>query len=136
MNEPNAASVALMRDGEVLLIKRAFEPFKGMWTLPGGRHEAGESIEETAAREILEELGLAVTNLRPVLAMRIGQGFQLQVFASDRFSGEIVASTEIAGWQWLRPDAIGSLQTTPELNHVLDKAMALFSDRNTISESS
>jgi 8-oxo-dGTP diphosphatase len=136
MSAPNAASVALIRSGEVLLIQRAFEPFKGMWTLPGGRHEAGESIEETAAREILEELGLAVTNLRPVLEMGIGRGFRLQVFASDRFSGEIVASTEIAGWQWLRPDAIGSLPTTPELNRVLKQAMALLDDRNAISESS
>jgi 8-oxo-dGTP diphosphatase len=133
--EPNAASVALIRDGEVLLIQRAFEPFKGMWTLPGGRREPGESIGETARRELLEELGLAVTDLQPVLLMGVGHGFRLRVFASDRFQGEISPSTEIAAWQWARPGAIGSLATTPELSRVLGKAMALFDGDDAVSAS-
>ena len=134
-HEPNAASVALIRDGEVLLIERAFEPFKGMWTLPGGRREPDESIEATAVRELMEELGVAVENLRPVVLLGIGHGFRLQVFASDQFVGELVPSSEIAAWRWVRPAAIGGLATTPDLDRVLAAATALYDRNSAVSRS-
>ena len=44
----------------VLLVKRAHEPLKGEWSLPGGAVELGETLEAAVAREVLEETGLAV----------------------------------------------------------------------------
>ncbi len=124
---PYAASVALIKEGKVLLIQRAFAPYQNLWTLPGGRIEAGETIEQCAAREIREELGLVVSDLQPVLTQALGQNqqFLLAVFASTNFEGEIVASTEVKAWQWLRPDAIGGLRTTSRLDQVLQRAFAL-----------
>ena len=55
-----AASVAIFDADTVLLIRRAFAPLAGVWTLPGGRAEPGESAETCARREIEEELGLAL----------------------------------------------------------------------------
>ena len=126
MDEPNAASVALIRAGKVLLIERAFEPFKGDWTLPGGRREPGETIEACAIREIGEELGLAVSELRPVLTMWISPRFRLAVFATTRFTGEIVASAEIAARAWVRPGSVETLRTTPDLDVVLKRAFSLY----------
>ncbi len=47
-------------DGNVVLIKRRYEPLAGQWSLPGGTLEVGETLEAGAAREILEETGLVV----------------------------------------------------------------------------
>lgn len=48
----------LLKGREVLLIRRAREPWKGMWALPGGFVEVGERVEETVRRELVEETGL------------------------------------------------------------------------------
>ncbi len=52
--------VLLEEGGKILLVKRAFPPFKGRWALPGGYIEYGERAEEAAAREAKEETGLDV----------------------------------------------------------------------------
>lgn len=58
-----SADIAIFRkkgdELQVLLIRRGNEPFKGMWALPGGFMEMDETLEETAARELEEETGLA-----------------------------------------------------------------------------
>ena len=51
---------------EVLLIKRARDPFKGRWAFPGGFVDKDESLEHAASRELLEETGLTVVNLEQI----------------------------------------------------------------------
>lgn len=124
---PNAASVALFEGGRVLLIQRARAPWPGKWSLPGGRLEAGEDAASCARREILEEVGLAIAQLRPVMLMNLGgpQRFVLQVFATRSFNGEIVTNDEIADYRWLAPHLIGTLPTTPRLSEVIVQALRL-----------
>jgi 8-oxo-dGTP diphosphatase len=50
----------VLLDDRVLLAQRGKEPGKGMWTLPGGMVELGESLEEALRREILEELSMHI----------------------------------------------------------------------------
>jgi len=52
------------RDGNILLIKRGKAPAKGEWSLPGGAQELGESVEETARREVREETGCEIGALK------------------------------------------------------------------------
>jgi mutator protein MutT len=47
-------------DGRLLLIRRGHEPGAGLWSLPGGRIEPGETDQQAVAREVLEETGLTV----------------------------------------------------------------------------
>ena len=60
----------------VLMVKRARAPFAGLWSFPGGRTEPGETAEETARRELLEETGLAVGAL-----VRLGAFSRCRAFA-------------------------------------------------------
>ena len=55
-----AAGIVLDRDGRVLLIQRAIEPYKGHWALPAGYQEVDEDPAQTAVREIFEESGIEV----------------------------------------------------------------------------
>ena len=54
----------LMRDGKILLIRRANEPYKGEITIPGGRKKRGEGLREACAREMLEETGYILKDMR------------------------------------------------------------------------
>tara|TARA_R110002020_G_scaffold8652_17_gene34438 strand:- start:5038 stop:5448 length:411 start_codon:yes stop_codon:yes gene_type:complete len=124
---PNAASVALVRDGKVLLIKRAYDPYKGLWTLPGGRLEPGESIEQCAIREIVEEIGVTIRNPRPVMLQALGRdlAFRLQVFVTGDFTGKVTPSDEVADHKWVEPTALISFRTTSRLDDVLARAFAV-----------
>ena len=53
----------LLRDGKILLIRRANEPYKGEITIPGGRKKRGESLKEACAREMLEETGYVLKDV-------------------------------------------------------------------------
>ena len=59
---PSPAAGVLVDDGEgrILLVKRKFEPFSGLWTIPSGFIEYEEDIRLTAARELEEETGMKV----------------------------------------------------------------------------
>ena len=58
-----AVSLAVMRDGATLVARRARAPGEGLWSLPGGAVEVGETLREAAARETLEETGVVAEAL-------------------------------------------------------------------------
>lgn len=121
-----AASVAIVRRVDLLLIQRNRPPSEGLWTLPGGRLEPGETAEQCAIRELKEELGLTVYALRPLLVLRHG-AFRLQTFATQAYDGELVADAqEIRDWRWVRPAQLGRLKTTPGLEDVVASAFRIF----------
>ena len=55
-----AVGAITLRDEDVLLIRRAKEPYAGKWSLPGGAQEIGETVEEAAIREVFEETGVKI----------------------------------------------------------------------------
>ncbi|HUA07477.1 MAG TPA: NUDIX domain-containing protein [Solirubrobacteraceae bacterium] len=58
--KPVAAAIPVDDRGRVILLRRGFEPRRGLWTFPGGFVELGESVEEAARRETAEELAMAI----------------------------------------------------------------------------
>ncbi len=115
-----AAAILLERDGRVLLVRRANDPFRGLWTLPAGFVDAGEDPARAAERECLEETGLSVHALRvrDVLAGQEhprGADFII-VYEADLLSGELLAGDDADAAQWfdhdhLPPLAFSSTQT-------------------------
>lgn len=120
-DQPNAASVAIVRDGRVLIIKRAYAPYQNLWTFPGGSMEPGESAEQCAIREVEEELGLAIRNPKLALVQALGRdsAYRLAVFATMDFSGIIRPSDEIADHKWADPGMLPALRTTARLDEVI-----------------
>jgi ADP-ribose pyrophosphatase YjhB (NUDIX family) len=58
-----ATIAAVVRDGHVLLVRRANPPDENCWAFPGGKIDAGECIEAATARELLEETGVVAEPL-------------------------------------------------------------------------
>lgn len=58
--KPVAAALTSTRDGGIILLRRGFEPGKGLLTIPGGFVDLGESVEQAAVREAMEELQIRV----------------------------------------------------------------------------
>jgi ADP-ribose pyrophosphatase YjhB (NUDIX family) len=58
--KPVACGIPATTEGRIVLMRRATEPGRGLWTMPGGFVDLGESVEDAARREIAEELGIEV----------------------------------------------------------------------------
>jgi len=109
-----AVSALVRRGAEVLLIKRASEPCKGMWALPGGKVEYGERLADAARREIAEEVGLDVALRGPrwvveIVSPREGYHFVVVVFEAEYRGGAVSAQPgEVEEYLWVSPrDALG-----------------------------
>ena len=58
--KPVAAAIPETAGGAIILLRRAYEPGKDLWTFPGGFVDLGESVEDAAHREVREELEIAI----------------------------------------------------------------------------
>ena len=120
-----AASIALFRGAEVLLIRRAFAPSAGYWTLPGGRLEPGETPEACIRREIGEELGLTLGVVGFVETHNV-PGFALSVFAARFPDGATpIPNNEIGDLCWRLMDAPLPTPHTDGLVSIITRAWAL-----------
>ena len=127
-----AVSAAIGRDGKVLLVRRARPPASGLFSLPGGVVEAGETLTEAVAREVLEETGLTVEPVelaghREVILRdadgRVERHFVILSFACRWRAGEAGLSDEIAETRWVAPDELANLKTTSGLAEIIAAAL-------------
>jgi ADP-ribose pyrophosphatase YjhB (NUDIX family) len=120
-----AVSVVLRRKGRFLLVERANEPGRGMFAYPGGRVETGEQLTSAAGRELMEETGLAASNLREIARFDLDGadgGFQLHVFSTDTFSGVLAAGDDALSADWY---SLEQMRVMPVPQSVLEVALTL-----------
>jgi ADP-ribose pyrophosphatase YjhB (NUDIX family) len=142
-NDPNApkatsivpSTTAVVQDsaGRIVLVRRKDND---LWALPGGGMEPGESIEDAAVREVLEETGLVVevtgligvyTNPHHVMEYSDGevrQQFSL-CYTTVLIGGELRIDDESTDIAWVAPEQIESLPMHPSMrlriNHFLER---------------
>jgi ADP-ribose pyrophosphatase YjhB (NUDIX family) len=125
----------IIKDGQVVLIKRKFEPLAGQWSLPGGSLEVGETLEAGVAREMLEETGLVV-DVGPVIDVfdrilldadqKVRFHFVLIDYLCIPRGGELRADSDVADAVFVDPDQLAPYKLTPKAAEVIRKAFALW----------
>ncbi|WP_346909634.1 NUDIX hydrolase [uncultured Roseibium sp.] len=104
-----ATIAAVVRDNHVLLVRRANPPDAGRWGFPGGKIEQGETIEDAAIRELLEETGVRAAPLKVFTAVDVfdreddgtlRRHFILVAVLCRWISGEPVAGDDALEARW------------------------------------
>lgn len=134
-----AASVAVFRDdGRVLLATRTSPPASDVWSLPGGKVEAGESLTEAALRELAEEVGVSARmigfNRHVEIIHReadntVAHHYVVASFVAEWTNGEPRTGPEAGAVMWADPFNLGGLATTRQLGDVLRAAHAIWAAR-------
>jgi ADP-ribose pyrophosphatase YjhB (NUDIX family) len=125
----------IIQNGRAVLVRRAREPLKGEWSVPGGAVELGETLRGAAEREALEETGLHV-KAGPVIDVfdSIFPGekngppqyhYVLIDFLCRIVSGELKAASDASDARWISRGDLESMTMRPNLFSVLQKAFAM-----------
>ena len=122
--------VAILEQGRVLAARRAHPPaLAGLWELPGGKVEAGESLETAAVREIAEELGCTVEVTDSLDGTSpIGDDLVLRVVLARLAGGDPVPHEHDAV-RWLRSDELDEVTWAAADVPFLDPLRDLMGDR-------
>ena len=120
---PCVGAVATDGQGRLLMIKRGREPGAGLWSIPGGRIEAGETDAEALVREMLEETNLAVEVGR--LLGRVqrpgpdGAVIDIRDYAATVIGGTLRPGDDAADARWVDLADLAALEVTEGLIEAL-----------------
>ena len=111
---PCAGAVIRDRDGRLLLVRRGHAPSEGLWSVPGGRVEDGETPEQAAAREVLEETGLEVDVGKLLASVRVGD-YLVHDFAAEVTGGALQTGDDASDVRWCSFEEAALRPLTPGL---------------------
>lgn len=103
VNPKIVAGSVVTKGNKILLCKRAIEPRRGFWTLPAGFLEVGESVEQGAAREAMEEANAKIEIDRLLAVYSVPRISQVQIMYRARLVSDVSAgpeSLEVGLFDW------------------------------------
>ena len=133
----------VIHEGRVLLVRRGVAPSRGLWAVPGGALELGETLQRGAEREILEETGVAIRAREPVYAFdffeRDGDGrirfhFVIVDVAADYIRGDVKGADDALEARWLAPEDLEGLPVSRNTLKLLRAVGFIKKDGNTIPQ--
>ena len=119
--------------GRALLVRRATEPLKGEWSVPGGVLELGEKLRDGVRREVLEETGLEVEPLQVLEVFdsifndeqgRTQYHYVLIDYLCSVISGEACAGSDVSEVRWVTEDELAALGLRESIERVVRKGLA------------
>lgn len=123
----------ILRDDEVLIVRRANQPLQGEWSIPGGALELGEKLRDGVAREVREETGLEV-EVGPVLDVfdsifpdaegRTQYHYVLVDYLCRPQPGTAVAASDASELRWAKPEELAALGMKQVTIDVIRKAIS------------
>jgi ADP-ribose pyrophosphatase len=125
-----SVGVIVMRDRKVLLIQRGKEPGRGLWAVPGGMVELGETSREAAAREAKEETCLDVEvgevfwvadAIRRDADGRVVYHNLIVDFVAEAPEGEAICADDAMDVRWCGPEELEEIEPTPSMWPLLEK---------------
>jgi 8-oxo-dGTP diphosphatase len=126
-----AVGAVVFKDERVLLVRRGQPPAENLWAIPGGSVELGETLQEAAEREILEETGITIRAGEPVYTFdvidrdRIGKirfHYVIVDLSADYIAGKPKAGDDAIEASWVRVQEIDELQVSrPTLKLLIEK---------------
>ena len=123
----------IVRGDRALLVRRATEPLKGEWSVPGGALELGEKLRDGAAREALEETGLQVEvgevldvfdSIFPDADGRTQYHYVLIDFLCRPLAGEAIPGSDVSEVMWVTEPELAGMELRDSIAHVVRKAFA------------
>jgi mutator protein MutT len=122
----------IVRDEQILLVRRSNPPMQGEWSIPGGLVETGETTREAIIREVREETGLEIeiVKLAEVFERivrdrdsRVQYHYVLIDYVCRATTGEAHAASDVSEVRWVNTDRLEKLAVAPETCEVIRKAL-------------
>lgn len=126
-----AVSVAVTQDGKALLVRRGRPPAQGLFAFPGGKVEAGETLEEAAKRELKEETGLDIARVEPIVSISIPaegglspHAFRLTVFRGFDPTGELSVGDDAESAGFFSVEEARAMPLTGTVFEIVERLLA------------
>jgi len=127
-----AVGTVVVRDDAVLLVKRKHPPNQGLWAIPGGTVELGETLQEAAERELLEETGVVARAERPIYvfdtirrdaAQRVRYHYVIADVLARYLAGEPEARDDALEARWVRASELDAMEVSESTLELLRETL-------------